>query len=71
MAPKNSSSKGDAKYGKKLFSWSKIYQSPDPSLEYSKWYVNVFRTSLDKLEKKNPQIEGRRVFSTRIRLSVK
>ena len=46
MAPKNSSSKGDAKYGKKLFSWSKIY------LEYSKWCVNVFRTSLDKLEKK-------------------
>ena len=25
VAPKNSSSKGDAKYGKKLFSWSKIY----------------------------------------------
>ena len=27
MAPKDSSSKGDAKYEKKLFSWSKIYQS--------------------------------------------
>ena len=29
-----------------------LVQNIPPSLEYSKWCVNVFRTSLDKLEKK-------------------
>ena len=51
MAPKNSSSKGGCKVRKEtllLVQNISVY----PSLEYSKWYVNVFRTSLDKLEKK-------------------
>ena len=44
---------GGCKTRKTLFSWSKIYQSRHTSRKYWKCCVNVFRTSLDQVEKKS------------------
>ena len=44
---------GECKTRKTLFSWSKIYQSRNTSRKYWKCCLNVFRTSLDQVEKKS------------------